>query len=176
MIHHFYSGLGFRERLLFGAAAVIVGAALLSQGVLRPYRACLEVLDRRIAERESKLSRYEALAAQKSAIEKKIAALSPARSSARHSVNPVPGAEERSVRLLRETESLARSSSLVIRHLRPAGGGMEMEAGASLDKIIIFLRKLHHASFPIQVRKYHISAGDRDAELTLRLTLESESY
>ena len=188
-----YIGLALRERLFVLAGILLAAAALFAQCVLRPYGAYVNALDQQIAEKKILQIRYEALAAQRPAAEKQSAALA----SGKAAGTP----EERSARLLKEAESLARSSALSLRHLRPAGAGfqgagpgpgpgpgtetesvaVELEAAATLESVAAFLRKLQNPAYPIRVRKYHLSAGDADANasahaatrLTVRITLDS---
>lgn len=171
-----YRGLALRERLFVLSGILFAAATVFAQCVLRPYGAYVNALDQQIAEKKILQVRYEALAAQRPAAEKQSAALA--------STKAAGTPEERSARLLKEAESLARSSALSLRHLRPAGAGsvaVELEAAATLESVVVFLRKLQNPAYPIRVRKYHLSAADTgpeaksdaDPRLTVRMTLDS---
>ncbi len=164
----FLARLNKRERLLFGAAAVVVGAALVVHLLIAPVAGRLMLLDERITTQTDLISKNVRIVAEKDRVKAAADAFQI------YYANKASTQEEEVAYLLGEVDEMARSASLYIVDMKPLNTeedavsrkvSVDLNCEAQMEQILTFMHAVASAPHLLFVESINITPKEKDSTI-----------
>ncbi len=152
----FFNRLNKREKIIFAAAAGVVGMLVLDQLIVRPIVQTFYSLHQEGSSLEASVKKSVRLLAQKERMMKEIKQYTAY-------VATTKSSEEDSVALLKHIEELASQSSVNLLYVKPAPSKaqeqikkyyMNLECEGQMEQLIQFFYEIEHSKLLLKIEKY----------------------